>query len=422
MTGVLVPLFSVAALLLFVLGVPILVVIGLWCIGISWLVDLSMANLGVTLYEGLNFFGLLAMPLFILTGDMINAAGIARRLTDFAHACLGWMRGGFGMATLGACGIFAAISGSNAATAATIGAIMYPNMKADGYDSRFAAATIAAGGTVGIIIPPSIIFITYGFLLNLPINDLFTAGALPGGLMVLSMMAVCALLARRHKWGTIVPFSASRAVFAGCRAYLGFAAILLIMYGIYSGAFSPTESAAMCVGFCFLSGLCVTRELKLRALPKVLFNSGKMVGMVAPLVAMSIVMQQCLSALGIERWMAANLGGLGYGGVTACCMLIIFIAGMFLESVPVVTILAPILAPIASSVGVDPIHFGVIMLVGTAIGFITPPFGLNLFVVSSVTGIPFARVLKYTYPYLLALLAVWFIIVLCPGISLFLLR
>ncbi len=398
MIDVLVPLFSIVAVALFVLGVPILVVIGLWSIGISFLVDLSLANVGVTLYEGLNFFGLLAMPLFILTGDMINAAGIARKLTNCAHACLGWLRGGFGMATLGACGIFAAISGSNAATAATIGSIMYPKMIDDGYDPSCAAASIGSGVTAGIIIPPSIIFITYGFLLNLPINDLFTAGAVPGALMVLSMMVVCYILARKNKWGTLMTFSPKSAIKTTFQAYLGFLAILLIIYGIYSGSFSPTESAAMCVGFCFFAGLIITRELKLRNLPKVLFNSGKMVGMVAPLVAMSIVMQQCLSALGIEKWMASTIGNLGYAGVMLSCMIIIFIAGMFLENVPVVTILAPILVPIAHSVGVDPIHFGVIMLVGTAIGFITPPFGLNLFVVSTVTGLPFTSIIRFVPP------------------------
>ncbi len=421
MTDMLVILISATSLALFVLGVPILVVIGLWSICISYLIDLSLANVGVTLYEGLNFFGLLAMPLFILTGDMINAAGIARKLTNCAHACLGWLRGGFGMATLGACGIFAAISGSNAATAATIGSIMYPKMIDDGYEPTFAAATVASGGTVGIIIPPSIIFITYGFLLNLPINDLFTAGAVPGALMVLSMMAVCYILARIKGWGTLMSFSPKRAVSATLQAYLGFLAILLIVYGIYSGSFSPTESAAVCVGFCFFAGLGITRELSLRKLPGVLFNSGKMVGMVAPLVAMSIVMQQCLSALGIEKWMASTIGHLGYTGVMVSCAIIIFIAGMFLESVPVVTILAPILAPIAHSVGVHPIHFGVIMLVGTAIGFITPPFGLNLFVVSTVTGLPFTRIIRYIPPYLLALFLTWLAIIVFPSISLFLL-
>lgn len=419
MESLYVPLASAAAVVLFILGVPILTIIGLWCIAASLAIDLSLANLGVTLYEGLNFYGLLAMPLFILTGDLINAAGIAKKLTDFAYACLGWLRGGFAISTIGACGVFAAISGSNAATAATIGSIMYPEMVKENYQKEFAGATIASGGTVGIIIPPSIIFITYGFLLNLSITDLFLGGIIPGILMVMAMCVVCFILSVKNSWGVIQKFSLRHAAKSGARAYLGFFAIFLIMYGIYTGAFSPTESAAVCVGYCFFSGLLITRELKLREMPDLIFKSGKIVGMVAPLVAISIVMQQCLSALGTTVWLSEQIGSMGYVGVMALSMLIIFVAGMFLESVPVVTILAPLLAPIAHAVGVHPTHFAVITLVGTAIGFITPPFGLNLFVASSITNIPYVKLIRYAWPFIFALLFVWVLIVLFPSLSTF---
>lgn len=412
---------SLVCVFLFLIGSPVLLVISLWSVGVSLVIDMPLSNFGVTLFEGLNAFALLAMPLFILTGDLINAAGIARKLTAFAHACLGWTRGGFGMATLGACGAFAAISGSNAATAATIGSIMYPQMESDGYNKEFSAVTIAAGGTVGIIIPPSILFITYGFLTNLSINDLFTAGVIPGVLMVISMMIVCCLMSWKNKWGTLIKFNPVNVVKTGCQAYLGFVAIFVIMYGISSGSFSPTESAAVCVGFCFFAGLLITRELKIRKLPEVLFNSGKMVGMVAPLVAVSMAMQQVLSALGISTIMHDIFGNMDYIGVLLCSMGIIFLAGMVLESVPVVTIFAPILAPVAAAAGIDSIQFAMVVLVGTAIGFITPPFGLNLFVVSSVTGIPYNKLLKYVPHYLIALLIVWFSIAFIPWLSTFML-
>ena len=188
--GALIAAVSAAVIVLFLLGVPIFLVIGFWVVGASLVIDFTLANVGVTLFEGLNFFGLLSLPLFILTGDLIAAAGIARRLAEFAHACMSWLRGGLAMATIGSCGLFAAISGSNSATTATIGGIMHPLLVKDGIDSRFAAATAAAGGTVGIIIPPSIIFIVYGFLINLSISDLFVAGILPVLLMGLSMLLV----------------------------------------------------------------------------------------------------------------------------------------------------------------------------------------------------------------------------------------
>lgn len=417
----LITLTSLAGVALFVLGVPILAIIGLWCIGISLIIDLSLANIGITLYEGLNAFALLAMPLFILTGDLINAAGIARKLTDFAYACLGWLRGGFGMATLGACGAFAAISGSNAATAATIGSIMHPQMADDGYHECFSAATIASGGTVGIIIPPSIVFIIYGFLVNVSINDLFTAGIVPGIMMILSMAVVCFLYAWKNKWGTVTPFSPVKVLRTGCKAYLGFAAMIIIIYGISSGSFSPTESAGICAGFCTVAGLFITRELKFSKIPSIMFNSGKMVGMVAPLVAVSIVMQQCLSAVGVDRFMASLLGGMDYYGVLLASMVIIFIAGMILESAPITTILAPVLGPIAASVGIDPVHFAMVFVVGAAIGFITPPFGLNLFVVARVTKMPFTAIIPYVLPYLIGLLITWLLIAFIPAISTFML-
>ncbi|MEM9600530.1 MAG: TRAP transporter large permease subunit, partial [Pseudomonadota bacterium] len=209
--GTIITLLSGGVTLLFMLGVPVFLVIGYWVIGMSFLLGLSLDNIGAALADVFtDGFALLAMPLFILTGDLINRSGIARRLSDFAYACLGWLRGGLAMASLGACGLFAAISGSNSATTATIGSMLHPEMVKGGYDERFSAATSAAGGTVGIIIPPSIIFIVYGFLLNLPISDLFVAGIIPGTMMVGGMMTACFLICWRNGWGHLIALSASR--------------------------------------------------------------------------------------------------------------------------------------------------------------------------------------------------------------------
>jgi C4-dicarboxylate transporter DctM subunit len=405
----------------FLLGVPIFLVIGLWVVGTSLVIDFTLANVGVTLFQGLSFFGLLALPLFILTGDLINAAGIAKRLSDFAYSTLSWMRGGMGMSTLGACGLFAAISGSNAGTTATIGSIMQPEMVKNGYDERFAAATAASGGTVGIIIPPSIIFIVYGFMMNLSISDLFIAGMVPGALMVIAMMVACYLVARRNGWGQLQPFKAGVSARLARKAYLGFATIGVVVYGIYSGKFSPTEAAAITVGFTMIAGLLITREISLRKLPTIMLRSGQIAGMLAPLIAISVVMQQLLSVLGAGQALSDMLSGIdNYYLTLGTCMLIILLAGMILESLPVTIILAPILAPIAQQAGVDPIHFSVIFLVGAAIGFVTPPFGLNLYVASSITGISYVRLVKYVIPYFIALMACWLAICLIPSLSLFL--
>ena len=418
--GLLIALVSVAVAGLFIIGVPIFLVIGFWVVGVSLIIDFTLANIGFTLFEGLSFFGLLSLPLFILTGDLIAAAGIARKLADFAHACLSWMRGGLGLATIGSCGLFAAISGSNSATTATIGGIMQPVLEKDGYDGRFAAATAAAGGCVGIIIPPSIIFIVYGFLMNLSISDLFVAGILPGILMVIGMQSVCWFLAKRRGWGTVEALDPKRVLRTARRAYLGFFAIFIVIYGIYSGIFSPTEAAAITVGFCLIAGLLLTREIKFSQIPDILLRSGQLTGMLAPMIAISVVMQQIFGLLGAADAVAGFIGLFGDSEVVVLlvCMVIVMAAGCILESLPVTVIFAPILAPIAMAHGVDPVHFSVIFLVGAAIGFITPPFGLNLFVASGTTGIPYSKIVPFALLYLSGLLVAWMLIAFVPWFSL----
>ena len=446
--GTWVTLISIGVTLLFMLGTPVFLIIAYWVIGCSFVLGLTLDNMGAELLNVFNKgFALLAMPLFILTGDLINKSGIARRLSDFAYSCLGWLRGGLAMASLAACGLFAAISGSNSATTATIGSMLHPEMVKGGYDERFSAATAAAGGTVGIIIPPSIIFIVYGFLMNLPISDLFVAGILPGALMVAGMQLACWIICRMIGWGYIIQLQFNRVLKTAFGAWLGFFAIGLVLWGIYTGKFSPTEAAGVTVGFCIIAGLIsyplnkilghadrtewheksyfdmlVVEGFKIPEIPSIVMRSAQITGILAPLIAVSGVMQQILSLLGAQQVIGDFVTSMGgYHAVLFTSMLIVFVSGMVLESLPVTIILAPILAPIAASVGVDPIHFSVIFLVGASIGFITPPYGLNLYVASGVTGVPYFRLLRYTVPYLASLIGVWLMISLIPEISLALL-
>jgi C4-dicarboxylate transporter DctM subunit len=300
---------------------------------------------------------------------------------------------------------------------------MHPLLVKDGYDSKFAAATAAAGGCVGIIIPPSIIFIVYGFLMNLSISDLFVAGIWPGILMVISMMIVCGVVARANNWGSVEKLSIPRVITTARRAYLGFFAIFIVIYGIYSGTFSPTEAAAITVGFCLLAGLLITRELKWKDVPDILLRSGQLTGMLAPMIAISIVMQQVFGLLGASQAVAGFVAWFGSNPtvVLLICMAIVLAAGCILESLPVTVIFAPILAPIAVAAGVHPVHFSVIFLVGAAIGFITPPFGLNLFVASGITGIPYVKLVRFASMYLVGLLIAWLLIAFVPWFSLSLL-
>ncbi|MEM1362826.1 MAG: TRAP transporter large permease [Pseudomonadota bacterium] len=443
--GTLITLISIGVTMLFMLGVPVFLVIAYWVLGCSFVLGMTLDNIGSALSDVFtDGFALLAMPLFILTGDLINKSGIARRLSDFAYACLGWVRGGLAMASLGACGLFAAISGSNSATTATIGSMLHPEMVKGGYDERFSAATAAAGGTVGIIIPPSIIFIVYGFLLNLPISDLFVAGIIPGAMMVGGMMGACWVVCKINGWGHLIPLHMSRVLKTAIGAWLGFFAIGLVLWGIYTGKFSPTEAAGVTVGFCVIVGLAslpifrlmgapaadrpvadksygemlVVEGFKVTEVPSITMRSAQITGILAPLIAISVVMQQILSLLGAQEVIGNFVTSMGgYHAVLFTAMAIVFVSGMILESLPVTIILAPILAPIAASVGVDPIHFAVIFLVGASIGFITPPYGLNLYVASGVTGVPYFRLLRHTTMYLGALLTVWIIVALVPDLT-----
>ncbi|MEM8956234.1 MAG: TRAP transporter large permease [Pseudomonadota bacterium] len=441
--GTIITLISLGVTVLFMLGTPVFLVIAYWVLGCSFVLGMTLDNIGSALSDVFtDGFALLAMPLFILTGDLINKSGIARRLSDFAYSCLGWLRGGLAMASLGACGLFAAISGSNSATTATIGSMLHPEMVKGGYDERFSAATAAAGGTVGIIIPPSIIFIVYGFLMNLPISDLFVAGIIPGSMMVAGMMLACWIVCMANGWGYLIPLQLSRMLKTAVGAWLGFFAIGLVLWGIYTGKFSPTEAAGVTVGFCVIVGvlslpmfrlmgapdaerpvaektygeMLVVEGFKVSEIPSITMRSAQITGILAPLIAVSVVMQQILSLLGAQEVIGNFVTSMGgYHAVLFTAMAIVFVTGMILESLPVTIILAPILAPIAASVGVDPIHFAVIFLVGASIGFITPPYGLNLYVASGVTGVPYFRLLKFTLIYLAALLTVWLIVALVPA-------
>ena len=283
--------------------------------------------------------------------------------------------------------------------------------------------------------------------MNLPISDLFIAGIIPGSLMVLAMMVACFIVCSINGWGYLIALSFSRVFKTGIGAWLGFFAIGLVLWGIYTGKFSPTEAAGVTVGFCILVGMLsfpankilgtspdtpieeksissmfVVEGFTLPEIPSIVVRSAQISGILAPLIAVSVVMQQILSLLGAQEAIGSFVTSMGgYYPVLFTSMAMVFVAGMILESLPVTIILAPILAPIAASVGVDPVHFSVIFLVGASIGFITPPYGLNLYVASGVTGVPYFRLLRYSTMYLAALLAVWILVALVPDLALFLL-
>ena len=403
----------------FIVGVPIFLCVAFWATLASIAIDFTIQNIGITSYQGISSYALLAMPLFILTGDLIGAGGIAKKLSIMARRILAPLRGGLAMASIATCSLFAAISGSNSATVATIGRIMIPELKDQGYRADFAAATVAAGGIVGILIPPSILMIVYAFTVNLSVLDLFKAGILPGTLVSIALMAGARYWCHKYDWGRPEPIIIKDVFRATWDAKLGIVAVVLILVIIYGGIASPTEASGIAAAYCLVAGVLLTREIKLKDIPTIFLSSGRVNGLLAPVVSVSIVLQQVFSILGVQDAVSQYIHIFGNKFVIMGMMMFsIILAGAIMESISVCIILAPILAPIAVSIGMDPIHWGAAFIVGLSIGFITPPFGLDLFVASGITGIPYDELIKWVPPYILFVLIAWVIIMLVPWLSL----
>ncbi len=403
------------------LGVEILVCLGLGAVLLTFVQQqYQIANIGITAFGSIDSFPLLAMPLYILTGDLIAHSGIAQRLVNFSRTLIGWLHGGLALTLILASGFFAAISGSNSATVAAMGRMMVGSMRKDGYPDEFTGAVAACGGTVGIIIPPSIVFVIYGVAAGVSVGDLFLAGIFPGMLMVAVMVLVCTVTCYRRNLGRRFPFSWRAMMREGWRANLAFGATAVILGGIYGGIFTPTEAAAIAVAYCLLAGLFVTKEIKLRDIPMIANRSSDIAGLVAPIIAMAIALSQVLGVLGVPSAAVGAFLGISKDPtvLTLLILVILLIAGMIMETTPIVLLLTPLLVPVAASIGIHPVHFGVVVVMALAIGFVTPPVGLNLFVASAVTGVPVHKIGASSIPMIIGLVLTLLLVAFVPQLSL----
>lgn len=410
-----------AIVLMLALGVEILVCLGLGAVILTFAQDqFHIDNIGITTFGAIDSFPLLAMPLYILTGDLIAHSGIAQRLVNFSRTLIGWLHGGLGVTLILASGFFAAISGSNSATVAAMGRMMVGSMRKDGYPDDLTAAIAACGGTVGIIIPPSIVFVIYGVASGVSVGDLFLAGIIPGMLMVSMMVLVTTITCYRRNVGSRFAFSWRAMLREGWRANLAFGATAVILGGIYGGIFTPSEAAAIAVAYCLLAGLFVTREIKPRDIPAITNRSSDIAGLVAPIIAMAIALSQVLGVLGLPKEGVELFLGISKDPTVLMLLilLILLIAGMIMETTPIVLLLTPLLVPVASSIGIHPVHFGVVVVMALAIGFVTPPIGLNLFVASAVTGVPVHRVAASAAPMVACLIVALLLVAFVPQLSL----
>lgn len=372
--------------------------------------------------NGVDSFPLLAIPFFILAGNLMNTSGITERIFDFAKAIFGWMRGGLGHVNVGASVIFAGMSGAAVADAGGLGAIEIKAMRDANYDPGFAVGITAASSTIGPIIPPSLPMVIYGVVAGASIGQLFAAGFVPGLLMAVSLMVMIALYARWRKYPIDQAFSFTVLWSTFKRAFLSLLTPLIIVGGILSGAFTPTEAAIAACAWAMILGLFVYRTLTLKRFLRVSFDTIETTSVVLFIVAAASIFAWILTSNRAPEQFAALILTISDNPwiVLLLINLILLVIGCFLETVAAITILTPVLLPIAIKMGIDPVHFGVIMVLNLMIGLLTPPIGMVLYVLSRVSGVPFERCVTATAPFLVPLFFVLILITFVPALTMWL--
>ena len=417
---------AVLFILLFVfmlVGMPVAIALGLSSIlTILMFAQDSLASLTLKLFEASEQYTLLAIPFFILGGSFMTTGGVARRMIRFANACIGHLRGGLAMASVLACMLFAAVSGSSPATVVAVGAIVITGMVRAGYPQSFAAGVICNAGTLGILIPPSIVMVVYGAATETSVGKLFMAGVIPGIMLGVMLMIAIYVRARMLDLPRQPRASMAEVLKSGRDSLWGLLLIVIILGGIYGGIFTPTEAAAVAAVYAFFIAVFVYRDIGMKEVPKVMLDAGKVTVMLMFIVANALLFAHVLTTERIPQTIAEIIVGWGMPAwqFLVVVNILLLIAGMFMEPTGIILIMAPILFPIATRLGIDPVHLGIIMVVNLEIGMVTPPIGLNLFVTAGITKMSIMGVARAALPWTLVLLLFLIIITYVPAISLFL--
>ncbi len=413
-------LFVLLFALMFI-GVPIAISLGLaGSMTIMFFSNDSVRSLAIKLFETSEHYTLLAIPFFLLAGAFMTTGGVARRLIDFANACVGHIRGGLAIGAVLACMLFAALSGSSPATVAAVGSIAIAGMVRSGYPQAFGAGIVTNAGTLGILIPPSVVMVVYAAATEQSVGKLFVAGVIPGILLGLALMVAIYIVAVKKNLPAMPRASLRQWLSTGRKALWGLLLMVIILGGIYSGMFTPTEAAAVAAVYSAFIAIFVYKDLTIKQVPQVILESGKLSIMLMFIIANAMLFAHVLTTEQIPQQITAWVVELGLQPWQFLLVvnIVLLIAGAFMEPSAVILILAPILFPIAVELGIDPIHLGIIMVVNMEIGLITPPVGLNLFVTSAVTGMTVPQVIRAAMPWLCLLLVFLVIITYVPAVSL----
>jgi C4-dicarboxylate transporter DctM subunit len=414
-----VAVFGILALTL-ATGAPIAIAMAATVLIALWLfTNVPMLVVVQQMFNSADSFALMAIPMFVLSGNIMTAGGISKKLIDVATAIFGPLPGGLAIAAVAACAFFAAISGSSPATVAAIGSIMIPALMKAKYDEKFSVGVITSAGSLGILIPPSIPMVVYCLATGEPIGKLFMAGVIPGLLLAGIFAAMCFFNGLKSNYER-PPRKSPREILAIMReGAWGLAMPIIVLGGIYSGVFTPTEAAAVSVLYAACVGSFVYKDIKARDYKKILKDSAAVSAMIMFIIIAAAAFAWYLTSQQIPQSVAAWLTGIApepWMFLLAVNVLLL-IVGCFMEPNSAILVLAPLFLPVVNHFGIDPIHFGIIMIVNLELGMLTPPLGLNLFVSAGMTKFPLERVVKATLPFMLSMLAGLLVITYVPAIS-----
>ncbi len=405
-------------LVLLMLSVPIGYAIGISSlVGIYYFSDIPLEIIAQKSITGVDSFPLLAIPFFMLAGNLMSSGGIAKRLVNFFDSLIGHVTGGLGIVTVIVCMFFAAISGSAVATVSAVGAFMIPEMVEHGYDKKFSAALTAAAGTIGVIIPPSIPFVIYGVTSGTSITDLFTAGFLPGVMMGIALILVCWMVSKKNGYKGRGKRSSLKEIGKSFRdAVWAILSPVIILGGIYSGIFTPTEAAVVSVVYSFIVGVFVYKELDPKGGYKAFKDAVVVNGATTFMVGFSSVFAAFLTMAQIPNMIAEGITSITDNKFLILLIINLFllVVGMFVDNIPATIILTPILLPICTAVGMDAVTFGIMLTMNLAIGFCSPPYGINLFVASSISKVSIEDLTRNIIKPLIGLLIVLLLITYVP--------
>ncbi|NHZ32068.1 TRAP transporter large permease [Massilia rubra] len=410
-------------IVLMLTGMPISISLGLTVLTFLFtMTDVPIQSVALKLFTGIEKFEIMAIPFFILAGNFLTHGGVARRMINFATSMVGHWHGGLALAGVVACALFAAVSGSSPATVVAIGSIILPAMVRQGYPRGFGAGVVTTSGALGILIPPSIVMVMYSVTTNTSVGQLFMAGVVPG-LMLASLLGLTTwFLARKHNYPRMPKASWGERWLAFRKSAWGLLLIVIVMGGIYSGKFTPTEAAAMAAVYAFIIAVFVYKDLKLKQVAKVLLDSASMSAMLLYIITNAMLFSFLMTSEGIPQAMAAWITGQGLGVVSFLLVvnILLLLAGNVMEPSSIVLIMAPILFPVAMKLGIDPVHFGILIIVNMEVGMCHPPVGLNLYVASGITKMGISELTVAVMPWLLTMLGFLVIVTYVPQISLWL--